>query len=443
MNGGDTDTGGAQVNPSNTPPSNPGPRPVGPVDPSAEDTSMLSISHDQQNPGAGQQPISQPGVQASTPTTTGVAGPSVLPLASNIPSSAIPNTTASPTPVSYPAANINSQPQPQSQPADQLITQTFATSGQPTQTATVSPVTQYVQTSYPQQPVARPSVQYAPDDTGDIKLTSTHPKKSKKGLIIGLIVFVIILITVGTIFVVSYIQSQSGANIHKDSVAIQNKFNKYANYVLYGEDSVEQIQDFKAENVYAIDENINNNSFLKNANNLYSAFLEDFIGSDYDGKVSTSLLSTNEYYNFLIWKNDFSEIDKTELLQIYMDKGLGVAKDYIKNYYNDVDHSNSLVELFAKYDSEYAIYMVEEWAIYDEKGCRQDKSYDTTCIMNITNDEKIQNFAKHLYELEASINYLIPQTIETIKEQLQIYKKVIYGEGDIEEAINKESDFNE
>jgi hypothetical protein len=171
--------------------------------------------------------------------------------------------------------------------------------------------------------------------------------------------------------------------------------------------------------------------------------LEDFIGSDYDGKVSTSLLSTNEYYNFLIWKNDFSEIDKTELLQIYMDKGLGVAKDYIKNYYNDVDHSNSLVELFAKYDSEYAIYMVEEWAIYDEKGCRQDKSYDTTCIMNITNDEKIQNFAKQLYELEASINYLIPQTIETIKEQLQIYKKVIYGEGDIEEAINKESDFNE
>ena len=327
---------------------------------------------------------------------------------------------------------------------------TFAPSTPPVGTQLNNPAPLQPAPTSPQIP-PQPLRQFSPQSTtspaapnmGDIILSDTPPQKSKKGLIIGLIVFVIILITVGTIFVVSYIQSQSGANIHKDSVAIQNKFNKYANYVLYGEDSVEQIQDFKAENVYAIDENINNNSFLKNADNLYSAFLEDFIGSDYDGKVSTSLLSTNEYYNFLIWKNDFSEIDKTELLQIYMDKGLGVAKDYIKNYYNDVDHSNSLVELFAKYDSEYAIYMVEEWAIYDEKGCRQDKSYDTTCIMNITNDEKIQNFAKHLYELEASINYLIPQTIETIKEQLQIYKKVIYGEGDIEEAINKESDFNE
>ena len=284
---------------------------------------------------------------------------------------------------------------------------TFAPSTPPVGTQLNNPAPLQPAPTSPQIP-PQPLRQFSPQSTtspaapnmGDIILSDTPPQKSKKGLIIWLIVLAITLITIGVIFVIFYIQPQSDTNIHKDPATIQNKFNKYANYVLYGEDSAEQIQDFKTENVYAIDENTDNNTFLKNADNLYSAFLEDFIGSDYDGKASTSLLSTNEYYNFLIWKNDFSEIDKTELLQIYMDGGLGVAKDYIKNYYNDVDQSNSLIELLAKYDSEYAIYMVEEWAIYDEKGCRQDNSYDTTCIMNITNDEKIQNFAKHLYELE-------------------------------------------
>lgn len=74
--------------------------------------------------------------------------------------------------------------------------------------------------------------------TGDIMLTSTPERKSKKGLVIGVIVVVVlILAVVGA--VIAFSGSGNKANVTNQLSDLQESYNSYVNYVIFGRDSNE------------------------------------------------------------------------------------------------------------------------------------------------------------------------------------------------------------
>ena len=388
MNGGDTDTGGAQVNPSNTPPSNPGPRPVGPVDPSAEDTSMLSISHDQQNPGVSQQPIPQPGVQASTTATPKVtADPIVSFPTPSTPNGAVPNTTSLPTQVPYPAANINSQPQPQLQPADQLITQTFTTNSQPTQVATADPVTQYVQTPYPQRLAPhfsnQPPIQLSQSgNEGDIIINAPSTSKSKRSLVIAGIALLISSVAACVILIIINLQTSNTNEQQHEATNYREAFNQYANHVLYGNDSSTDIL-AKPDNVvnYAIWDASNNKdiAFFDKAKNRLNNFMEQ----DNEDLSETTNVLLQRYINvfdFYYLYNTTSKPSYDMILEKYIQDGKDVATTYINDNYKVFEDSSELAQIYGANQKEVDLSILDQIDIAASNGCLKSGVMDQVCM---------------------------------------------------------------
>lgn len=217
MNGGDTDTGGAKVNPNNTPSLTPQPDTSTASDAEAE--SILTISHDDHPTSVGPQPISQPATAEpavsptppveSAPSTT-VSTPTTQPASSTMPVPPITNF-----PQSAPQT-----PQPVGQPVAPVVTPAnqFASS-----TATALPPQPLTPSQFPpQQPVQFPA-QPISASSGDVVLDSSAPKKSRKGLIIALILLAVLAIGAIIALVVFY----SSRNSNSDGQSSQSDVEQF------------------------------------------------------------------------------------------------------------------------------------------------------------------------------------------------------------------------
>ena len=218
MNGGDTDTGGAKVNPNNTPSLTPQPDTSTASDAEAE--SILTISHDDHPTSVGPQPISQPATAEpavpptppvqSAPSTT-VSTPTTQPASSTMP---VPPITDFP-------QSAPQTPQPVGQPVAPVVTPAnqFASS-----TATALPPQPLTPSQFPpQQPVQFPA-QPIPASSGDVVLDSSAPKKSRKGLIIVLILLAVLAIGA----IVALVIFQASRTENSDSQSSQNNTEQFS-----------------------------------------------------------------------------------------------------------------------------------------------------------------------------------------------------------------------
>lgn len=206
MNGGDTSTGGTQVNPSNTPSSTPTPQPDIKPTSGTEAASILTISHEDHHSTPDPQPAAtQPITPPVTPTQP-VSSP-VAPAASTQPAQEVPPRvpTANPPQHTPLAAQPTGQPSTPSTPLSSPATPTFASQA-PQPGRSPQPLTSSL--FPPQQPVQFPA-QPISSDSGDVVLGTPTPKKSKKGLIIVLILLVILII-VGIVAFMVFQPSHSG-----------------------------------------------------------------------------------------------------------------------------------------------------------------------------------------------------------------------------------------
>lgn len=204
MNGGDTDTGGAKVNSNNTPSLTPQPDTSTASDAEAE--SILTISHDDHPTSVGSQPISQPAMaEPAVPPT---------PPVQSAPSTTVSTPTVQPASITTPVPPITDlpqsapqAPQPVGQPVAPVVTPANPFIGQAATTLPPQPLTpsQFP----PQQPVQFPA-QPIPAGSGDVVLGSSAPKKSRKGLIIVLILLAVL--TIGAIIALVVFQSSRNSN---------------------------------------------------------------------------------------------------------------------------------------------------------------------------------------------------------------------------------------
>ena len=166
----------------------------------------------------------------------------------------------------------------------------------------------------------------------DIILSGAAQKRSNKKLIIGIVVGVVLLIGA----VVGFLMMQNG--MHNASNTTKEKFYKYANYVLYNQDSNTKLDGAYDENsLYAITE------IKKGVNDLSLITTDDSDNTDADLVSATVFFDNAE----VLWNNFYESLDKK-------DSDLMSMVDEYKNTY----------ELFK------SIVMIEDSIIYGDAARR-------------------------------------------------------------------------
>lgn len=359
MNGGDTDTGGAQVNPSNTPPSNPDSRPMEPVDSSMRDASLLSISHDQLNPDINQQPISQPGVQVGAPVTPeAVTGPIV--------SSPVPDATTSSTVVPHSAINANPQPQP----ADQLIAQTFASGGLPNQPGTVAPPYQ------PQQSTAQFFAQAVVPDNSSASAVAHQRKKSKKPLIVTLILIFTLVVVGGLLIAYMVINNM-------DNNSAKNPFEEFIIYLTGEDDANKAMTNFIEDNYYAIDKYFDQQGTEESKNyfNQLHQQWEKYVNSNRDEDDEKDLITEIDGDLGVVYLyTEKNIIPAEEVLKRYQQDGEDGAIAYFSEYFALENRISEKETQYIMYQDNYLSSVIKMIKIYQNNGCITGNNIDERCI---------------------------------------------------------------
>lgn len=384
MNGGDTDTGGAQVNPSNTPPSNPGSQTMGAIDSSIEDTSLLSISHDQLNPNISQQPVPQPGIQASTPGIPGVVTDSMVsPSATYASSNIALNTAATAAPVPHFTINANPQSQSRSQLADQLISQTFS-SGTPSvqsspnvttyKTHPPQPIQPDIILSASQQPTAQFSTQTSQFDDNDIVVNALPSKKSKKGLLIGFILVLAFVAIIGLLIV--FVFSNNRNNTAKGS------FENFVVYLTGENDASKAISDFNANSIYSIDKYYYSNnkeerqSYFGQLGQLWETFIENYEPDEKEELVKEA----NDYLKVLRLYVDKGIIPGEKILEQFLKDGEDGVRSYFNDYYSSKNIISDLEMHYLFYQDTYLKDILNLIQLYYINGCIAGDEVSEACI---------------------------------------------------------------
>lgn len=143
----------------------------------------------------------------------------------------------------------------------------------------------------PQQPVFGAGGVQVPISSGTGDIVLAPEKKSRKGVIIALIVAVLII---GGLFAAVFLMQRNGSGSVSISKNAELAFNKYANYLLYGEDSdaelneerSEDTEDYMVNNLIADEDTDNSGSgispsvFFSKAEQLWNTFYENLSDSE-------------------------------------------------------------------------------------------------------------------------------------------------------------------
>ena len=252
---------------------------------------------------------------------------------------------------------------------------------------------------------ARPQfpAQAAPITSGasDIILGSTPPKKSKKPLIVTII---IILITIVAGVLAYFIFQQNNNNsvepIATSATNYREAFNEYANYILYGEDSLKNIANtYESDTSYAIwqaaDEK--NETFFNKAKALFNNIVEQLRNSESD----IDLVLFNGYANvfdFYYLYNTSPGISNINILEKYIQDGEEATSEYINNNYKVFEESSNLAQSYARSQKELDLLTLEQISIAYSNDCIENGTIDQNCL-----DSLEINFLEQKYDLQKNV----------------------------------------
>ena len=180
-------------------------------------------------------------------------------------------------------------------------------------------------------------------DSGDIIINSA-PKSTKKIApgIIALIVIVIILLFAGIAFLI--INRNNGGSGSAAPSAIKEAFNSYANYVLYGKDSTEDIEDITNSDVVITPyfESLNDDEkaqYITTATEKYNNFINLYYAED---RNLDDLVDTNPLDDYFQSFPRIKILSEQDVLDLYNQYGKSEATQKIKDNYNIANVSNNI-----------------------------------------------------------------------------------------------------
>ena len=185
-------------------------------------------------------------------------------------------------------------------------------------------------------PVGQPMM---PVGTGDIVLNADGEGKSRKGLVITLIVLVVLAIGAG----VGYALWQSGV-FGGGGSEIKKSFNEYANYLLYGTDSGDDIGEYKG--IYYI-------NYFDNENINYTDDVEE---AELVKNYYVGLVEKLDTFSDKVEKGGLDEVDK-----VFMVKYAEAAKAYFEAMQTYILDEEEIINYYIKSGYDAASMLIDKY----------------------------------------------------------------------------------
>lgn len=193
----------------------------------------------------------------------------------------------------------------------------------------------------------------------DIVLSHNQPMKKKKTWFIFAVLGVAFVGIVIAVFAVIMMMN-GGKNNGGEST--QQAFNRYANYLLYGNDNNESVEAFIPSDTYYIDENYSSSEYVANLKELFSNFYNS-IGDD-ERLKGISLLLSEEKINFLVDYSKFEFVDVESFRSVYENRGIEATKKTIYEIYGLTEDGpnsseNEIMYRFKQADAERVLLLLD------------------------------------------------------------------------------------
>lgn len=232
---------------------------------------------------------------------------------------------------------------------------------------------------------------------GDMVLASNG--KKKRWPIVVLIILVLAIAGVGVVAVVLKPSDNSNSGQVSDN-SYKEKFNIYANYLLYGKKENSNIENFEASNLFAVDFASDDNEYMKELVRLYKDFYEAELAAGADLLPEIPFSEVEELMDFIVAYNELDMIDMNTLREKYLAGGENVAEAYVMNF--NINSENDMAITIGNYEKKLAMYKIEFW----ETG-EMPEGY-----------KRIENY----------LMFIVPRSLETIKSQCGEINRLIRSE---------------
>ena len=272
-----------------------------------------------------------------------------------------------------------------------------------------------IQTSTPQQPVPQMQGPIS-SGSGDIVLP-TSEKKSKKGLIIGVVVGAIVVLCVSVALILNF------GNFGSKQF---DSFNVFANYFLYGKDSDEEINGYfeygASYFINTLSSTDQISSFLQEVMEKYNKYLEVTSGSLYE--ESQEYAAILELYVYL---NNYPVPGLGGIISEFVENSDDLASN-IGQYFNSFDGAKyTLTQEYGQSMEAMAMEVIKALSIYDNKGCIDVEQFTVSNVCKINNDGDIElGEANDIVDDYLNKQYEMSEVSVDVYKELWSLKEIVY-----------------
>ncbi|MDO4398905.1 MAG: hypothetical protein Q4C24_01265 [Candidatus Saccharibacteria bacterium] len=224
------------------------------------------------------------------------------------------------------------------------------------------------------------SMQFQPQvvssSTEDVVLGGAGPKKSRRGVVVGVVIASVVLLSVLAVFVIGGM-----ANINRERSG--QKFNIFANYILYGEFDNSQSLEIGDDDQYTLrgiafyDAN-RAKEFYPLAMQYWDAFKNTY--SKQDEEINNKIADISDELIFLDKFANSGLISGSKLLEAYYYGGEDALMDEYSKYYSDFRQDSEVFQDFMIIQDAYVASAIQLLGLYSQEGCIVDAKEDTGCV---------------------------------------------------------------
>ena len=293
-----------------------------------------------------------------------------------------------------------------------------------------APITSTPSTGAPATPIMSGSSPSTPQFFNDAMAAMTPApepaRKSKRGLIIGIIIAVVALFAIGGIVLAIFLgQSDRPRAI---SSADQVKFNSFANYILSGNESAERIPEYEFTQYRIMDIYLSENSseistFFDRAYELWNAFTATY--TDADKELPPLVEAYQDDLDAARYAMLTADIDYRQIISNYVAGGKTSAEAYVTKYFDslNVGEDNTIHERRQAMAANY----VDMLEIYAANNCIAGETVIDSCVEGIA-DARLTQLMSNGQELYITLTDGTSTQKHNVITHLWEVDQLIHGE---------------
>lgn len=255
--------------------------------------------------------------------------------------------------------------------------------------------------------------------TGDIKLAPTPRKKiSKLPFIIGGGV-----LAIAAIVVVLLLTRGGGDNVISGNP--KDTFDKYANYLLFGEEKDgTPTGEFDLDTAYEIDRQLSSDKIDEKYWTRSRELLESAVSqynadeNSIDPDLGTALSDYQKVFNFIDLYRQVGDFDEARMVTLYADSGAAAVETEIgASYTRYLESDLQTAKDYAEQRIQEYSAMLELYGIYDSWGCLRDGDVDeSACTADSSLAGEFTKLNETIPEAGVRADTILEQSIRSLKD---------------------------